>query len=101
MKNANDELVSRQGRTKLYKCRPGWNDHARDLHTAARECFIMWIDAGRPKHGPVFDLMKTSRARFKYAMRFLKSMNANLEKIHWQKNCRKVGQMTFGKKYAR
>ena len=31
MKNANDELVSRQGRTKPYKCRPGWNDHARDL----------------------------------------------------------------------
>ena len=73
-------LVSRQGRTKPYKCRPGWNDHARDLHTAARECFIMWIDAGRPKHGPVFDLMKTSRARFKYAIRFLKNHECQLRK---------------------
>ena len=35
MANASHELRSRQGgRTKPYKCRPDWNDHARDLHTA-------------------------------------------------------------------
>ena len=54
MKNASDELVSRPGRTKPYKRRPGRN--ARDLNAAARECSIMWIDGGKPKHGPVFDL---------------------------------------------
>ena len=61
----------------------------------------MWVDAGKPKYGPVFDLMKTSMARFKYAIRFLKIMNANLERIHWQKSYLGVGQMTFGKRYAR
>ena len=74
MSNASDELVSRQGdKARPYKCRPGWNDHARDLHTAARECFVMWVDADQPKSGPVFDLMKSSRARFRYAIRFIKN----------------------------
>ena len=66
MSNASDKMVSRQGnKERPYQCRPGWNDYARDLHTAARECFVMWVDAGKPKNGPVFDLMKSSRARFK------------------------------------
>ena len=40
----------------------------------------MWIDAGRPKHGPVFNLMKTTMARFKYAIRFLTNHECQLRK---------------------
>ena len=54
MSNASDELVSQQGdKARLYKCRPGWNGHATDLHTASRECFVMWVDAHKPKNCPV------------------------------------------------
>ena len=50
MTNAGDELVSGHGgRSQPYKCRPGFNDHVRDRYTAARECFVMWVDAGKPK----------------------------------------------------
>ena len=57
------------------------SDHARDLHAASRECFVMWIDAGKPKHGPVFDLIKTYRARFKYVIRFQKNHECQLRKV--------------------
>jgi len=41
MANASDELVRwHSGRTTPYKCRPGWNDHARILRTAARKSFV-------------------------------------------------------------
>ena len=57
MSNASDELVSQQGdKARLYKCRPGWNGHASDIHTA-RECFVMWVDAHKPKNGPVFQFI--------------------------------------------
>ena len=49
-----------------------WNDYARYLHSAARECFI--------KKTYIFDLMKTSRARFKYDIRFLNNHECQLRK---------------------
>ena len=51
---------------------PGWNTHVDQLHDAARQSFKAWVDAGKPKHGFVFDEMKRSRASFKYELRFLK-----------------------------
>ena len=66
MCNASDKIASRQGnKARPYKCRPGWNDYSRDLHTAAGECFVMWVDAGKHDNGLVFDLKKSSRAKFK------------------------------------
>ena len=32
----------------------------------------MWCQGGKPKYGPLFKLMSTSRARFKYSLRFIK-----------------------------
>ena len=40
----------------------------------------MWIDGGKPRNGHVFDLMKTSRARFKYAIGFLKNHECQFRK---------------------
>ena len=36
-------------------CIPGWNTHVDQLHDAARQSFKAWVDAGKPKHGFVFD----------------------------------------------
>ena len=79
MSNASDKLVSWQGdKARPYKCRLGWNGHATDIHNVARECFVMWVDADKPKHGPVFDLMKSFRASFIYAIRFVKNHDSQL-----------------------
>ena len=60
--------------------RPGWNDYTNELHEGARECFIMWRDAGKPRQGPICDMMKLSRARFKYSLRFIKQHESQLRK---------------------
>ena len=48
---------------------PGWNDYVRDLHAASRESFLLWKDAGKPRHGLVYNVMKQCKTKFKYAMR--------------------------------
>ena len=61
----------------------GWNDYAKAAHDEAREAFILWNTNSKPRHGPVFDLMKNTRARFKYALRYCKSVEtrANIDAL--------------------
>ena len=40
----------------------------------------MWRDAGKPRQGPICDMMKLSRARFKYSLRFIKQHESQLRK---------------------
>ena len=51
--------------------KPGWSEHVAELHDIARESLSHWRVHGCPKHGIIFDDMKTSRARFKYAVRYI------------------------------
>lgn len=64
---------------KNFKCRPGWTDFVQDLHKCAREFFVMWCDAGKPKQGQIFKLMLTTKARFKYSLRFIKQHENRLQ----------------------
>ena len=50
-------------------CINGWNDIVSDKHNSARQAFIEWIYAGKPRIGPEFELMKRTRALFKLALR--------------------------------
>ena len=52
--------------------RPGWNMHVDELHVLARDAFLEWKHSGGPRQGYLFDMMKATRARFKYALRFIK-----------------------------
>ena len=60
--------------------RPGWNDHVAKLHHSAREAFKLWRCNGKPRYGYMFDLMKTTRMRFKYALRELKHNENSLRR---------------------
>ena len=40
--------------------KPGWSEHVAELHDIARECLRYWRVYGCPKHGIIFDDMKTS-----------------------------------------
>ena len=53
---------------------PGWNDYVRDLHTEARHAYVTWRDYGKPRHGPVCELMRSTRLSFKYALRQCQSL---------------------------
>ena len=52
-----------------FKQIPGWGDVCADLHSSARDAFLLWRTNGKPRNGPIHNIMKTSRARFKYALR--------------------------------
>ncbi len=41
------------------------NEHVADLHTAAREAFLLWKDTGKNKQGPVFELKKRTNNAMK------------------------------------
>ena len=43
---------------------PGWNEHVKDAHEAARSAFCMWRRLGKPRTGPVYKIIKRSRAVF-------------------------------------
>ena len=48
---------------------PGWTDYVKDTHHAARDAFLIWQAAGKPRQGQVFEIMKRSRSLFKYSLR--------------------------------
>ena len=52
-----------------FKQIPGWNDVVKESHEQARDAFLLWHSNGKPRFGPLFELMRTTRARFKYALR--------------------------------
>ena len=58
---------------KKYVNRPGWSEYVSEFYKAARDAFSIWCEVGKPRQGPVFELRKRSNARFKYALRFIKS----------------------------
>ena len=80
MQDASTEVFSDSDVRNNRRGRPGWNDYTNELHEGARECFIMWRDAGKPRQGPICDMMKLSRARFKYSLRFIKQHESQLRK---------------------
>ncbi len=49
---------------------PGWKEYVKEYHSIAREMFLTWESYGKPRNGVLFENMKQSRARFKYALRF-------------------------------
>ena len=62
-----------------FTSQPGWSDYVADYYNASREAFLVWVANGKPKHGYQFDTMKIARARFKYALRFVKRNEQSLK----------------------
>ena len=63
-------FVSAPARKNFVK--PGWNDFVQEFYSAAKDCFNLWKDHGKPRQGPIFELYKVNRARCKYAIRYVK-----------------------------
>ena len=59
---------------------PGWKTIASDLHDMSRETYTRWKNAGSPRQGPLSDMKNRAKARFKGAMRFIRSIEDALRK---------------------
>lgn len=66
---------------------PGWNIYVKESHALAREAFITWKEAGKPRTGMLAETMRRTRLHFKYSLRFcrrkknLHTSNAIAEKL--------------------
>ena len=56
----------------------GWSDYVSDTHYAARDAFLIWQGAGKPRQGPIFEIMKRSRAIFKCSLRYCRRNQAQI-----------------------
>ena len=60
-------------KNRVHNIRPGWNEHVADLHSAAREAHLLWVESGKNRLGSLFEFKERANARFKYALRFIKN----------------------------
>ena len=51
---------------------PGWNDSVTDLQSEACDAYVLWRNFGKPRFGPLCQLMRRTRLSFKYAIRQVK-----------------------------
>ena len=59
---------------------PGWKEFASNLYDMSREKYTMWINASSPRQCQLFDMKNRAKARFKGAMRFIRSNEDALRK---------------------
>ena len=69
-----------QNDKKKYSHKPGWAEYVDDLYDTSREIRQIWINAGKPRQGPVHDQHVKCKSRFKYALRFIKNNENKLRK---------------------
>ena len=63
----------------------------------ARDAFHWWtLNNYRPHHGPIYLSMRTSRAQFKYALRYGKSIEETAGANSLVSNCFDKTLMIFG-----
>ena len=86
---------SSQNKKRLYTNKPGWAEYVDSLYDTSREVRHMWVNAGKPRKGPVYDLHIKSKARFKYALRFIKNNVNALRKEALAKKLAKLNPEAF------
>ena len=56
-----------------FKVIPKWNEYVKEHHDIARDAFHWWTFNNRPRYRPIYHSMRTSKAQFKYALRYAKN----------------------------
>ena len=72
-------IASRRG-PKNYVHRPGWSEYVSELYDTSHETRKLWLNHGKPRQGPIYELHNKSRLRVKYAIRFIKRHETQLRR---------------------
>ena len=72
IQSAEKKCIPFESIAKNYHTVPGWNEYVKDNHAVARDAFWLWNLYGRPNQGQLYHSMRSSRAHFKYALKFAK-----------------------------
>ena len=71
---------------------PGWNDFVRPFKDKSILCNELWVSAGKPTSGTLFDERKFARTRYHWAIRYVKK---NKESIILNKTAEQLSQKSF------
>ena len=65
---------------KNFENKPGWSDYVSDLYKYSKEMRLIWINNGKPRKGAISHEYTCSKARFKYALRYIRKNETILRK---------------------
>ena len=64
---------SSQYKKRSYTNKLGWTEYVDSLYNTSRDVRHTWVNPGKHRQGPVYDLHLKSKARFKYTLLFIKN----------------------------
>ena len=66
----------------------GWNEHVKKAREQSLLWHFIWQQSGRPHHGHIYEIMKTTRHRYHYSVRWCKK---NKQQIQGYKLAENIG----------
>ena len=95
--NQSSEHLCKNKDTKKFVNKPGWSDHVSDLYKYSREIRGLWLDNGKPRQCHLFIEYTRSKARFEYALRYVKKNEADMRKVSLAKKMSELESNEFWK----
>ena len=77
---ASDHCLPHVKKRPQYRVIPGWNENCKILYHSAKNAYIEWNNAGRPRSGMIFELMKEARGNFRRSLNFCKANELNIRR---------------------
>ena len=88
-------------KTKNFVQRPGWTDYVSDLYDYSKSCRQIWLNENLPRQGIIHQNYIKARARFKYAVKYIKKNEDKLRKESMAKNLANKDTKEFWKDIAK
>ena len=73
LSDSSHNLIPAVGTKGHFQPITGWSDYVKTVHSYSREDFWLWQSNSKPRFGHLYDIMNSSRARFKQCLRFCES----------------------------
>ena len=100
--NATKQCFSqRRLNSNFKKCVPGWNDYVYEAKSAASDAHYLWCQWNKPKFGPLFDLMRRTRAKYKYAIRYCRQQEKQIQADSLAQHLSKQNFSSFWRKVSK
>ena len=95
------KCISFESIGKNFHTVPGWNECVKDNHAVARDAFWLWNLYGKPNDGHLYHSMRSSRAHFKFPLKFAKRIEDTAKADALANDRGSKNMINFGKELAK
>jgi len=99
--NATKQCFSQRRPNSDFKCVHGWNEYVYEAKAAASDAHYLWCQWNKPKFGPLFDLMRRTRAKYKYAIRHCRQQEKQIQADTLPQHLSKQNFSSFWRKVSK